>query len=128
MRLAAYPRTCLALLMWGSIGIVGCCGGGSLILDDRPLTDYRIARLERELDEQLPNGSDRRDVEAWFAARGINAMPCIHVTDNRVVGLCADVPSCSLFNVREARICIDIYFDQERGVVKKSVRRLGPSF
>jgi hypothetical protein len=110
------------------LGFVGCCGGCPYVIDDRPLTNIRIARLRRELAEQLPVGSTEADARAWFDARDIYPTEIFRVSDMTKVGLGGSTPSNGLFGLSKAHIYIEIYFSSDGKLEQRSVRRSGPSF
>src|SRR4051812_9703208 len=69
--------------------IVGGCGMGLWRAAHAPKTGISVERLEAELREPLPLGSDRNQARDWFAARRIPLRGEI-VDDNRQpIGLSA---------------------------------------
>ena len=50
--------------------VIGAAAGG-LYLASQPKNGIRVEQLKAEIDEQLPLGSSREEVLAWFAAHGI---------------------------------------------------------
>lgn len=87
--------------------------------------NIRIEHLEVEIKEQLPLGSPRKMVEAWFASHEIEPMDISDLSGRRI-GLGTAIPNDGLFE--EAEIRIEFYFDSDdrlrKAVVYRFVRSL----
>jgi hypothetical protein len=117
------PRLRWVLLAAAVVGVVACCGGLSYY-SVVPQNGIRVERLKADLEEHLPEGSSREQARAWFASHGIE--PFLIVDNNRCqIGFIAKIPNNTL--IEEARIVIELYFDDSGKLRKRIIQRVVPS-
>lgn len=114
-----------------ALGVIGFYVSLGLILgyviDDRPLTRMRIARLERELAAHLPIGSTEADARAWYAARGMEPSPLARIPDLKITGLGGSLQTANILGFHEAQILVYVHFGDDGRVERWSVSRKGHS-
>jgi hypothetical protein len=72
--------------------MIGAAAGG-LFLASQPKNGVRLEQLEADIHEQLPLGSSREEVLAWFTAHGITELFDLFDTGGSKAGYRAIVPN-----------------------------------
>jgi hypothetical protein len=114
------------LLILASVGSPLLCCGGFEFLASYPMNGIRVGPLEADLNERLPDGSTWEQAEVWFASHKIQPGVAYEIETNRKAGLNATIPNDSV--LLRARIQIDLQFDPDGRLQKRSIRRYTISF
>jgi hypothetical protein len=88
-----------------------------------PLNGIRLERLEFDMQENLPIGSSREQVQHWLESHSIKFVDIIDLDHNRKGGFSATIPNRSF--LLNFDIYIQFYFDQNNRVEKRNITRTG---
>lgn|GEM_PF-5004711 len=94
----------------------GCLAYFSIV----PFEGPRLEPLKADLEEQLPEGSNREQAMAWFASHRLKASEIID-RDWRSIGLMVIIPNRTL--LENAEIVIELYFDEASKLRKRVIYR-----
>jgi hypothetical protein len=83
----------------------------------------RIRRLERELDEQLPDGSSWSEAEAWYLSHGMELGYTTVPPDMQKSGLLGSIPSKTLLGLEVATIWVQVSFTDDGKLHRRRVYR-----
>jgi hypothetical protein len=87
-----------------TVAAVIAAAAGGLYLASQPKNGIRVEQLEAEIHEQLPPGSSREEVLAWYDAHGITELSDLTDTGGGKAGYQGSLPNDSWLDKAEILI------------------------